>query len=319
MKTADSKVPDLLAIVGHTAAGKTTLAAHLALRLNGEVISADSRQVYRGMDIGTGKDLSDYRIGDVQVSYHLIDLVNAGEKYSLFDFCRDFRKSYTDIRSRGKLPILCGGTGLYTESVLRKYQLTEVPQDDVFRKSIGDQSDEELIKQLKSYGPLHNQSDTTDRHRLIRALEIARATHHADRAQDPEPQINAKIFAIRYEPEIRRERITSRLTERLENGMIEEVKLLLKTVNPEDLIYYGLEYKFLTQYCIGEITWDLMFTQLNTAIHQFAKRQMTWFRGMERRGIEINWIPGELPLEEKIEFVMERFQGKKAERQEGKK
>jgi len=315
MKTADSKVPDLLAIVGHTAAGKTTLAAYLALRLNGEVISADSRQVYRGMDIGTGKDLSDYRIGDVQISYHLIDLVNAGEKYSLFDFRRDFRKSYSDIRSRGKLPILCGGTGLYTESVLRKYQLTEVPQDEVFRKSIGNQSDEELIKQLKSYGPLHNQSDTTDRNRLIRALEIARAAHYAENAQDSEPQINARVFAIRFEPEIRRQRITSRLTERLGNGMIEEVRLLLKTVKPEDLLYYGLEYKFLTQYCIGEITYDQMFIQLNTAIHQFAKRQMTWFRGMERRGIEISWIPGELPLEDKIEFVMERFQGKRAVRQ----
>ncbi|MFA5814753.1 MAG: tRNA (adenosine(37)-N6)-dimethylallyltransferase MiaA [Bacteroidales bacterium] len=304
MNNPDYPGLDVLALIGHTAAGKTTLAAHLALLLGGEVISADSRQVYRGMDIGTGKDLADYRIGDINIKYHLIDLINAGEKYSLFDFQEDFGQAYNDIRSRGKLPILCGGTGLYTEAILRGYELSEVPVNEEFRKSIEDKSDEELTKMLKSFGSLHNRSDTTSRDRLIRAIEIARS--------NPEPRplghmnqgIKAKVFGLSYDTEARRQRITQRLSERLENGMIEEVRTLLVTIKPEDLMYYGLEYKYLTLYCLGKITYDEMFSLLNTAIHQFAKRQMTWFRGMERRGIPITWIPGELSLEEKIEVVL---------------
>jgi tRNA dimethylallyltransferase len=308
MNNPDNIKPDLLALIGHTAGGKTTLAAHLALRLGGEVISADSRQVYRGMDIGTGKDLSDYRIGDINIKYHLIDLINAGEKYSLFDFQQDLRKAYEGIRSCGKLPILCGGTGLYTEAILKGYELTEVPEKEEFRKSIEDKSDEELTKMLNSFGTLHNRSDTTNRDRLIRAIEIARSNREPRPLGYVNQGIKAKVFGISFDTETRRQRITKRLSERLGNGLIEEVRTLLITINPEDLMYYGLEYKFLTLFCLGKITYNEMFTQLNTAIHQFAKRQMTWFRGMEKRGIPITWIPGELPLEEKIEMVMRRLE-----------
>ncbi len=308
MNTPDNIKPDLLALIGHTAGGKTTLAAHLALQLGGEVISADSRQVYRGMDIGTGKDLSDYRIGDINIKYHLIDLINAGEKYSLFDFQQDFRKAYEGIRSRGKLPILCGGTGLYTEAILRGFELTEVPVNEEFRKSVADRPDKELAVLLKSYGPLHNQSDTTNRDRLIRAIEIARSNKESRPLGYMNQGIKANVFGISFDIETRRQRITQRLTERLENGMIDEVRTLLVRVKQEDLMYYGLEYKYLTLYCLGKITYNEMFTQLNAAIHQFAKRQMTWFRGMERRGIPVIWIPGELSLERKIELVMKRLE-----------
>lgn len=304
MKTSDNPATDLLVLVGHTAGGKTTLAAHLALRLDGEIISADSRQVYRGMDIGTGKDLADYRIGETAVPYHLIDLVEAGEKYSLFNFQQDFRTAYEDIRSRKKMPLLCGGTGLYVESVLKGYALAETPVNGDFRRSLEDKPDDELIELLKSYGPLHNQSDTTSRDRLLRAIEIARSKPEPGHAEPKGRGIRAKVFGISYDTEIRRQRITHRLTERLDHGLVNEVETLLGKVRPEDLTYYGLEYKFLTLYCLGKITYDQMFSQLNTAIHQFAKRQMTWFRGMERRGIPITWIPGELPLEEKVEMVL---------------
>jgi tRNA dimethylallyltransferase len=304
MKSDVNQRPDLIALIGHTAGGKTSLAAHLALRLDGEVISADSRQVYRGMDIGTGKDLQDYQIGDIDVKYHLINLLEAGQKYSLFDFQRDFHEAFDDIRNRGKVAILCGGTGLYTEAVLKTYNLTEVPVDEDFRNSIVHKSDEQLIEMLKSFGPLHNQSDTTNRERLIRALEIARSRRQPQIVDAGEKSIRQKVFGISYETQNRRQRITDRLYERLNSGMIEEVRTLLLTVSPEDLMYYGLEYKYLTLFCIGQLTYDQMFAQLNTAIHQFAKRQMTWFRGMERRGIPIIWIAGELPLEEKIELVL---------------
>lgn len=303
MKNPDICVPDLLAIIGHTAGGKTELAANLAVRLHGEIISADSRQVYRGMDIGTGKDLSDYQIGDTRVYYHLINIKDAGEKYSLFDFTTDFHQAYQNIRCRGKLPILCGGTGLYTEATLKGYNLVEVPVDDVFRKSIASLTDDDLTEMLKSFGSLHNRSDTTNRDRLIRALEIARS------GPEPKPAVNhshhwkTAVFGIQFDKETRRKRITQRLSDRLESGMIDEVKRLLTSVKPEDLMYYGLEYKYLTLYCLGEISYDQMFNSLNIAIHQFAKRQMTWFRGMERRGINITWIPGELQLEEKIAVV----------------
>jgi len=304
MNNAVLPLPDLLTLVGHTAGGKTSVAALLALRLHGEVISADSRQVYRGMDIGTGKDLDDYQIGGQHVPYHLIDIVDAGQKYSLFDFQQDFSKAYSNIRERGKLPILCGGTGLYAEAILKGYNLAEVPVDEELRASLELKPDEDLIEILKSMVPLHNQSDTTDRQRLIRAIEVARSkAGEKNQVQHPW-QRNSKVFGIACDTETRRRRITARLAQRLENGMIEEVKTLLQTVSPENLMYYGLEYKYLTLYCTGEISYHEMFSALNIAIHQFAKRQMTWFRGMERRGIPINWIPADLPLEEKVELII---------------
>jgi tRNA dimethylallyltransferase len=307
MNNEGNAAPDLLAIVGHTAGGKTTLAAHLALRLNGEIISADSRQVYRGMDIGTGKDLGDYRVGDTDIPYHLIDIMDPGGKYSLFNFRQDFHQAYLDIRSRKKLPILCGGTGLYTEAVLKGYRLTEVPIDVEFREGISEKPDNELIEYLKSYGPMHNRTDISDRERLVRALEIARYQKDAGSGETTPVTSNPMVFGITYETETRRNRITERLTSRLGSGMVGEVEKLLETTSPEDLMYYGLEYRYLTLYCLGKITYDEMFSALNTAIHQFAKRQMTWFRGMERRGIPITWIPGELPLGEKIEMVLEKI------------
>lgn len=305
MNKPDRPLPDLLALVGHTAGGKTTLAAYLAQRLNGEVISADSRQVYRGMDIGTGKDLADYQIGEVSVKYHLINVTDAGEKYSLFDFKRDFHQAYNDIRQRGRVPILCGGTGLYTEAILKGYSLAEAPVDAEFRKSLEDRSDLELVELLESLAPLHNQSDTTNRDRLIRAIEVA-GSNRENPGEVYQP-INSMVFCLTYEAEIRRQRITERLTERLKNGMIEEVQNLLRKVKAEDLIYYGLEYKYLTQYCIGEISYDQMFNSLNTAIHQFAKRQMTWFRRMEKQGLKIHWIDGRMPVEKKVNEIRTHF------------
>lgn len=308
MSKPDNTDTDLLALVGHTAGGKTSLAAHLALRLNGEIISADSRQVYRGMDIGTGKDLGDYRIGEISVPYHLINIADAGSRYSLYDFQGDFRQAYDDIRRRGKFPILCGGTGLYLESVLKGYDLAGAPEDPDLRASLEGKPDAELVEILKSLVPLHNQSDILDRSRLVRAIEVAKANRAS--GNSPARQIRAKVFGLSFETEARRRRITLRLTERLKNGMIEEVQELLKSVKPEDLTYYGLEYKYLTLYCTGEITYDQMFNALNIAIHQFAKRQMTWFRGMERRGIPITWIPGELSLDDKVEMVLSLLKSK---------
>jgi tRNA dimethylallyltransferase len=292
---------DLLAIVGHTAGGKTALAAALAKQLGGEIISADSRQVYRGMDIGTGKDYADYTVDGLSVPYHLIDIRNAGEKYSLFNYQEDFHALYSDIKSRGRLPILCGGTGLYVESVLRDYPLTSVPEDENFRKECEQRTDAELIDQLSAYGPLHNKTDISERDRLIRALEIARYPRQP--GAGTHGGIRYRVFAVHYQREERRERIARRLRERLDQGMVDEVRYLLKTVPADDLMYYGLEYKYLTFYCLGKLSFDDMFTQLNIAICQFAKRQMTWFRGMEKRGIPVTWIAGELSLEEKVAAV----------------
>ncbi len=299
----DSAHIDLLAIAGHTAGGKTALAARLARLLGGEIISADSRQVYRNMNLGTGKDYDDYLVDGILVPVHLIDIREAGERYTLFDFKEDFKTAYTDIRSRGHLPILCGGTGLYLESVLRDYPLQEVKPDLDFRAECAFKSEKELINMLKSFGPLHNITDTCERDRLIRAIEIARNRDVSADNSRSAPKLNFRVFGIRYQRGERRDRITQRLKQRLEEGMIDEVKALLQKVDPENLLYYGLEYKYLTLYSLGKLTYNEMFSQLNTAIHQFAKRQMTWFRGMESRGIPITWIPGELPLEEKIRLV----------------
>lgn len=296
----------LLTILGPTASGKTTLAAHLAYELDGEIISADSRQVYRGMDIGTGKDLSDYEINGRRIPYHLIDIRDAGEKYTLFHYQQDFHRVFRDISGRNKISILCGGTGLYIESVLKGYRLIDVPENPTLRKSLSGKTLEELTEILASYKKLHNTTDTDTKKRAIRAIEIAdyQAKRQAEQLTfDP---IDSLIVGIDIDRELRRQHISSRLKKRLEEGLIDEVKQLLQSgVRVDDLLYYGLEYKFVTLYVIGSLSYDEMFAQLETAIHQFAKRQMTWFRGMERRGFAIHWIDATLPLDDKVGKCLE--------------
>ncbi len=292
----------LITILGPTASGKTTFAAHLAYKLNAEIISADSRQVYRKMDIGTGKDLSEYNINGTLIPYHLIDIQEPGDKYTLFDYQHDFHNVYNDILYRGKTPILCGGTGLYIESVLKGYNLPNVPANAKLRDSLKDRSLEELTKILKGYRSLHNITDTDTKKRAIRAIEIANFKSKQDLSKIEFSPIESTILGINIGRELRREKISKRLKARLEEGMIDEIKSILESgVSPEDLIYYGLEYKFVTLYVIGQIGYDEMFSQLEIAIHQFAKRQMTWFRGMERRGLTINWIDATLPIDKKLE------------------
>lgn len=296
---------DLVTVLGHTAAGKTAFAAHLAHRLGGEIISADSRQVYLGMDIGTGKDYKDYLVGDQQIPVHLIDILDAGYEYNVYLFKRDFLRVFTDISERGSMPVLCGGTGLYIESVLRNYKLLNVPPDATLRKELENKSFEELVAMLSLYGPLHNITDTGKRLRLVRAIEIAR--YQVDQAPDSaeERELFPLVLGIRFDRDIRRERITERLRERMEEGMVEEVEGLLKSgVSAEKLDYYGLEYRFVCKYIREELGYEEMFRRLNTAIHQFAKRQMTYFRGMERRGTTIHWLDGRLSMEDKIEQAM---------------
>ena len=293
---------DLVTVLGHTAAGKTAFAAHLAQRVGGEIISADSRQVYRGMDIGTGKDYEDYLVGNHRVPVHLIDILEAGYEYNVFLFKQDFRKVYTDITERDLLPVLCGGTGLYIESVLRNYKLLNVPPNQGLRADLEKKSYEELKGILKLYGPLHNLTDTVNRKRMIRAIEIAMFQATSPESSGQERDLNTLVLGISYERNVRRQRITYRLEERMEEGMVEEVEALLSNgVTPEKLDYYGLEYRYVSKYLLKELSYDDMLKKLNTAIHQFAKRQMTYFRGMERRGIPIHWLNGELTMEEKIE------------------
>ena len=295
---------DLITILGPTASGKTPLAAHLADKLGTEIISGDSRQIYRRMDLGTGKDLVDYVVDGRPVPYHLIDIVEPGYKYNVFEYQRDFLKAYEEITAKGKLPILCGGTGMYIESVLKGYRLLPVPENPELRASLEGKSLEELTRILEGYKKLHNSTDVDTAKRAIRAIEI----EEYYKQQPPEyrefPTLNSLIIGVDIDRELRREKITRRLKQRLEDGMVEEVRgLLAEGIPAENLIYYGLEYKFLTQYAIGELTFDEMFLQLETAIHQFAKRQMTWFRGMERRGFTIHWLDATLPMEEKIEKI----------------
>ena len=296
----------LLTILGPTASGKTTFACALAQKINTEIISADSRQVYRGMDIGTGKDLADYTVYGQPVPYHLIDICDAGEKYNVFEFQHDFHKAFSEIQNKGKLPILCGGTGMYIESVLRGYKLPKVPENTALRQQLEGKSIEELSVILSQYVSLHNKSDLDSAKRTIRAIEIAEYNLHNEPEFNEFKPLNSLIIGLDIDREVRRKKITKRLTERLNQGMIEEVKCLLDNgIHAEDLIYYGLEYKFITQFLIGELSHEEMFSQLEIAIHQFAKRQMTWFRGMERRGFTIHWISAELPLEEKLEKVLQ--------------
>jgi tRNA dimethylallyltransferase len=296
---------DLITILGPTASGKTPLAAALADRLHTEIISGDSRQVYRRMDLGTGKDLVDYVVDGRPVPYHLIDIVEPGYKYNVFEYQRDFLKAYEEITSRGKLPILCGGTGMYIESVLKGYRLLPVPENPDLRASLEGKSLEELTRILEGYKKLHNSTDVDTAKRAIRAIEI----EEYYKQQPPEyrefPSLKSLIIGVDIDRELRREKITRRLKQRLDEGMVEEVRGLLEEGIPaENLIYYGLEYKFLTQYAIGELTFDEMFHQLETAIHQFAKRQMTWFRGMERRGFKIHWLDATLPMDVKTEQII---------------
>lgn len=300
---------ELITIIGPTASGKTAFAAALAARLDTEIIGGDSRQVYRSMDIGTGKDLADYVVDGKQIPYHLIDICNPGDKYNVFEYQHDFHKAFEEIRKKGKLPILCGGTGMYIESVLRGFKLLDVPQNPALRESLKGKSLAELEKILASYKVLHNKTDVDSAQRAIRAIEIEEfyKTEAPDKREYA--PINSLIIGVDIDRELRREKISRRLRARLDEGMVDEVRAILATgVKPEDLIYYGLEYKFLTLYIIGQLTYDEMVSQLEIAIHQFAKRQMTWFRGMERRGLHIHWLDATLPTDEKINNVLALIQ-----------
>ena len=298
----------MITILGPTASGKTTLAAHLAASLQGEIISADSRQVYRRMDLGTGKDLDDYRIDGVQVPYHLIDICEPGTQYNVYEYQKDFKKVWRELQERQVLPVLCGGTGLYLESVLRGYRMDTVPENTPLRESLVGKSLEELTALLSTYKTLHNKTDVDSVKRAIRAIEIAEyyRTHPVD--QTEMPPLNSLVIGIDIPRELRRSRISARLKQRLDEGMIDEVRSLLAEGIPADnLIYYGLEYKFLTLHVLGQLSYEEMYHQLEIAIHQFAKRQMTWFRGMERRGVCIHWIDGTQPLEEKVRQIVECY------------
>ena len=296
----------MITILGPTASGKTPLAAALAARIGGEIISADSRQVYRRMDIGTGKDLADYQ----GVPYHLIDICEPGTKYNLFQYQQDFFDAYEQIRQRGAVPILCGGTGLYIEAVLKGYHLSPVPQNPELRSQLEGKPLAELtmmLQELKEQNGshMHNTTDVDSCQRAIRAIEIETYNKEHPTPLRELPAIDSTIIGVNIDRELRREKITRRLKARLEEGMIDEVKgLLAEGIAPDDLIYYGLEYKYVTEYVTGRTTYDEMFRQLEIAIHQFAKRQMTWFRGMERRGFVIHWIDATLPLEEKIAAIL---------------
>ena len=312
----NERMQKMITILGPTASGKTPVAARLAVEIGGEVISADSRQVYRRMDIGTGKDLDDYVVSPLtshlspqKVPYHLIDIREPGTKYNLFEYQQDFFDAYQDVRGRGKVPILCGGTGLYIEAVLKGYHLSPVPQNQELRNRLEGKSLAELTQMLtelkqKTGSNMHNTTDVDSCQRAIRAIEIETYNIEHPTPRRELPPVDSIIIGIDIDRELRREKITRRLKARLDEGMVDEVKALLEEgISPEDLIYYGLEYKFVTEYLMGQTSYEEMFTRLEIAIHQFAKRQMTWFRGMERRGFKINWIDATLPMEEKIKII----------------
>lgn len=296
---------DIITILGPTASGKTSLATRLALMMgNAEIISADSRQVYRGMDIGTGKDLADYEIEGVSIPYHLIDIADAGDKYNLFQFQQDFWNAYNDIRSRGKFPILCGGTGLYIESVLKSYKMVPVPENPQLRQELEGRSLEELTELLSTYKSLHNTTDVDTPKRAIRAIEIQQYYREHKIDEREFPSLCSLTIGVNIDRDLRRQKITQRLHDRMQQGMLQEVEGLLQHVPAEDLMYYGLEYKYLTLCCLGQLTREEMLRQLEIAIHQFAKRQMTWFRGMERRGTPIIWQDASESLESRAERIM---------------
>ena len=301
----------MITILGPTACGKTALATALAARLDGEIISADSRQVYRRMDIGTGKDLADYLVDGKHIPYHLIDICEPGTKYNLFEFQHDFLQAYADIVARGRRPILCGGTGLYLEAVIKGYHLSPVPQNETLRRQLEEKSMDELTAMLRnlkeqSGSAMHNTTDVDSKQRAIRAIEIEMHNLEQPMPEREAPAVDALILGLDVPREVRRERITRRLKDRLEQGMVEEIRALLDSGIPaEDLMYYGLEYRYVTEYVLGITSYEQMFARLEIAIHQFAKRQMTWFRGMERRGCVIHWIDAIQPLDKMLQAVME--------------
>ena len=297
---------DLITILGPTACGKTRLAVALSDRLGGEILSADSRQVYRGMDIGTGKDLADYRVGDKVIPYHLIDIAEPGSKYNVYEFQGDFLKAYRGVVERGAQPIMCGGTGLYLESVLRGYRLIPVPENPELRRSLEGKTLAELTEILKGYKALHNTTDVDTCKRAIRAIEIEECYRNTPVEAGGFPALKSLNIGVDISRDMRRELISSRLEKRLNEGMIDEVKGLLdRGISADDLIYYGLEYKYVTLYVTGRLEYKYLLQELEVAIHQFAKRQMTWFRGMERRGIKIEWIPFEWPMDRKVDRIVE--------------
>jgi tRNA dimethylallyltransferase len=302
-------MPQLITLLGPTATGKTTIAAHLAKELDGEVISADSRQVYRGLTIGTGKDLDAYSIGKQTIAYHLIDIHDIGFEYNVFEFQEDFHNAFKDVTNRKKQPILCGGTGLYLQAVLDGYKLYPVPANPDLRAELEGKDMKELVEILKDLTSLHNVSDTTIKKRTVRAIEIARYCKENKIVQETYPPLTNITFGVSFERRLLKQRITSRLNERLENGLVEEVKGLLKSgISVDQLKFYGLEYKFLALHLNDGLNYNDMYQKLNSAIHQFAKRQMTWFRRMEKQGHQIYWIDGNLDLDDKIDLMKKRIQ-----------
>lgn len=300
----------MITILGPTASGKTALAAALAYKIGAEIISADSRQVYSGMTVGTGKDLDDYVVNGRQIKYHLIDIARPGDKYNIYEYQRDFHKVYAELAQRGVMPILCGGSGLYIETVLKGYSLSTVPQNPELRQRLSGKTLEELTEILvdlkaRNNSCMHNRSDVDTAQRAVRAIEIEEYNLHHPSSNTEFPPVESVIIGVDIDRESRRARITERLRQRLEHGLVEEVEGLLESgVSAEDLIYYGLEYKYVTEYVTGRTTCDEMFKGLEIAIHQFAKRQMTWFRGMERRGFTINWVDWHMSMDEKLEYIM---------------
>jgi tRNA dimethylallyltransferase len=296
------KACNLIAVIGPTASGKTSLAACLASHVDGEIISADSRQVYRHMNLGTGKDYNDYRVNGVNIRAHLLDIAEPGYKYSVFEYQRDFFHAFADIHGRNKMPVLCGGSGMYIDAAVKGYKLIDVPYNSALREELHGKSQDELNRILISLKALHNTSDIDSRERTLRAIEIETFRQFNPDITASLPLVNPVFIGILYQRNTERERITARLRARLKQGMVEEVQQLLSSGIPaETLVYYGLEYKFITQYISGALSYEEMFSLLNTAIHQFAKRQRTWFRKMEKEGTVIHWLEGELPFDEKVE------------------
>jgi tRNA dimethylallyltransferase len=301
---------DILVVTGPTASGKTALAAAIANRVGGEIISADSRQVYRGMNLGTGKDYDDYHVNGKDIPCHLIDIADPGYKYSVFEYQRDFKKVYSDLKKRKIFPVVCGGSGMYADSIITGYKMFEVPPDSGLRIELEKKSMEELRDILATFKSLHNTTDIDTKKRVIRAIEIEHSSRNLGSHYSEFPKIKSLLTGILFDRDTRRKRISERLKQRFDSGMIDEVKNLIdRGINIDTLIYYGLEYKFITLYLTGKISYQEMIRDLEIAIHQFAKRQMTWFRGMEKKGIKINWIDGKIPLEEKVEKVMELLKG----------
>jgi tRNA dimethylallyltransferase len=301
-----TSIYDLLVVTGPTASGKTSLAVAIAKKVGGEIISADSRQVYRGMNLGTGKDYDDYMIEGNRLPCHLIDIADPGYKYNVFEYQRDFIKVYSNLKERNVFPVVCGGSGMYADSIITGYKMFEVPPDSGLRAELEKKSMEELKEILATYKSLHNTTDTDTKKRVIRAVEIEHFNRNRTLQHIEFPRIKSLVVGVMTDRESRRRRITERLNQRLDAGMIDEVKSLIESgINTETLIYYGLEYKFITLYLTGRLSYDNMVRDLEIAIHQFAKRQMTWFRGMETRGIQIHWIEGNLPMETKVARVLD--------------